>query len=412
MRWLDLAILAALLAVAAQLLPVPPAILDRIDPHAVPLRAALSLTAASSSQLPLSISPGDTVSALGIFAAAALLFWTCRQICEAGGGAGRIIRAAAFIGLLASLAAIVLHGQRGPANELLYGIWRPRDAGARPFGPFVNRNHFATWLMMACPLVFGYLLARAPAVPEKQRMAQRIVRAAKQLGSVRVWLATAVCLMTLAVVISASRSGIIGLAAAFVASMLLSRAHSGSQTRGWTIFQIALLVVVVLSFANFNALSARVDETLADAQSDSSRRAIWRDAERVIRDFPLTGTGAGTFGSAVGPYQTSVPGFSIGNAHNQYLQVAAEGGALLAVPCILALVSFLTLFRHRLTQDRDSTFLVRAGAGAGIVAVLVQSIWETGLRMPANAMLFAVLAAIAIHTPPLTSTPAHHHHSR
>jgi hypothetical protein len=40
---------------------------------------------------------------------------------------------------------------------------------------------------------------------------------------------------------------------------------------------------------------------------------------------------------------------------------------------------------------------IRAGAAAGIVGVLVQSIWETGLRLPANGLLFAALCAIAIH---------------
>jgi hypothetical protein len=40
---------------------------------------------------------------------------------------------------------------------------------------------------------------------------------------------------------------------------------------------------------------------------------------------------------------------------------------------------------------------VRAGAVGGLIAVAVQSLWETGLRVPANALLFAVLAAIAMH---------------
>ena len=102
--------------------------------------------------------------------------------------------------------------------------------------------------------------------------------------------------------------------------------------------------------------------------------------------------------------------FSIVNAHNHYLQLAAEGGALVTIPCVVALAGFLLLFRRRMANDTSSNVLVRAGAGAGIAAVLVQSIWETGLRMPANAMLCAVLAAIAIHTPPLT--PGGEHRSR
>jgi hypothetical protein len=211
--------------------------------------------------------------------------------------------------------------------------------------------------------------------------------------------------MTLAVVISASRSGIIGLAAALVASSALSRVHRVQYAWRWILLQGALLLIVVLSFANFGALSARVDETVLDAQTGRGRSAIWRDAERVARDFAVTGTGAGTFGSAVRPYQTSVPGFAIVNAHNHYLQVAAEGGALLVIPCALVLASFLLLFRRCLTEDAGSNFLVRAGAGAGILAVMVQSVWETGLRMPANAMLLAVLAAIAVQSTSPASEP-------
>jgi O-antigen ligase len=215
--------------------------------------------------------------------------------------------------------------------------------------------------------------------------------------------------MTLAVVISASRSGIIGLAAALAASVLLSRVHRVQHAWRWTFLQACLLVVVLLSFANFGALSDRVDETVLDAQTGRGRSAIWRDADRVARDFSITGTGAGTFGSAVRPYQTSVPGFAVVHAHNHYLQVAAEGGALLAIPCGLVLVSFLLLFRRRLTEDASANFLMRAGAGAGIAAVMLQSVWETGLRMPANALLFAVLAAVATQAP---SAPASENRSR
>ena len=75
---------------------------------------------------------------------------------------------------------------------------------------------------------------------------------------------------------------------------MLSRGHRVPHTRRWTILQAVLLVLVVLSFANFGALSSRVDETVLDAQTGHGRSAIWRDAERVIRDFPLTGTGGGT----------------------------------------------------------------------------------------------------------------------
>ena len=73
----------------------------------------------------------------------------------------------------------------------------------------------------------------------------------------------------------------------------------------------------------------------------------------------------------------------------------AEGGASLLLPGALAAGLFLLLASRSLKHDRSSSYLIRAGACAGIAGVLVQSMWETGLTMPANAMLFAVLAAIA-----------------
>jgi len=394
-RTADTALVLSVAAILFQLVPLPQSVLRAIDPNALGVRASLWLTvppAGSDARLfPISIVPEDTVAALGIVACAVIFFWTCRQICEAG-GAGRMIRAIAVIGLVASIAAIV---QRSQSDDLLYGIWRPIDPGARPYGPFVNRNHFATWVVMACPLVFGYLLARAPNHPPAHLITQRLAAALKQLGSMRIWLVASVSVMALAVLISASRSGLIGLMSAMSVSLLLRRGNTGPAIRRWTIVQGTLLAVVALSFANFDALIQRFDQTLVKSDAGRGRSAIWSDAGRVIHNFALTGSGAGTFGSAVAVYQTAEPGYSIGNAHNHYLQLAAEGGLLIGAPAALGLCAFFALGARRLKEDASGDYLVRAGAVAGITAVLVQSFWETGLRMPANAMLLAVLAAVA-----------------
>ncbi len=392
-RALDVLLILAGVAVIIQFVPLPYALVRRIDPHALPLREALLLPV--NLPLPISILPRDTLAALAISGAAALLFWICREICEIG-GTGRLVRSIAVIGIIASVAAIM---QRGTNKELLYGYWRPLDAGARPYGPFVNRNHFATWAIMACPLIFGYLLARAPAARGGLKISQRFVSAANQFGTMRIWLAASVSVLTLAVLISASRSGVIGLMAAFAISILLSRRRDVPATRRWTIFQGLVLAAVVVSFVNFNSLAKRFDETLASTSPVRGRTAIWRDAARLAADFRWTGTGAGTFGAAVVPYQTTEPGYTIGQAHNHYLQLAAEGGFMVSAPAALIFLAFLLLFRRRLMEDEGPDYLIRAGAVAGIAGVMIQSFWDSGLRMPANAMLFAVLAAIAIHAP-------------
>ena len=89
----------------------------------------------------------------------------------------------------------------------------------------------------------------------------------------------------------------------------------------------------------------------------------------------------------------------LNQAHNQYLHFLAEGGVLLTVPAVLAVVAFIRLFRTRLAQDTSPSVWLRVGGITAILAVAVQGIWETGLRIPANGLLFAIAAAVAVHRP-------------
>ena len=119
----------------------------------------------------------------------------------------------------------------------------------------------------------------------------------------------------------------------------------------------------------------------------------------MVQDFWMTGVGVGAYQRGMLVYQQTKGLFYFNHAHNEYLQLAAEGGALLCVPAGVMLLSGLWMIARRLSVDRSSVFWIRAGAVSGMLAVAVQSVWDTGLRMPANSLLFASLAALALHQP-------------
>ena len=133
---------------------------------------------------------------------------------------------------------------------------------------------------------------------------------------------------------------------------------------------------------------------------------IWRQTLPIIRDFPATGTGIGTYEQTMLVHQKGDRQFFFNQAHNQYLQLAAEGGLLVGVPAFVAIEAFVALVLSRTRRDRSGGFWIRVGAIAALTGVATQSIWETGLRMPANAVLFGLIAAIAVHEPRISgATP-------
>jgi O-antigen ligase len=128
------------------------------------------------------------------------------------------------------------------------------------------------------------------------------------------------------------------------------------------------------------------------------RARIWRDTWQMVEDFWLTGVGAGAYQHGMLVYQQGSRFFFFNHAHDEYLQILVEGGVLLALPAALAIGLAAKLIVSRLRAEHSSLFWIRAGATSAIVAVAVQSIWDTQLRTPANAALFAVVSAIALHS--------------
>jgi len=146
--------------------------------------------------------------------------------------------------------------------------------------------------------------------------------------------------------------------------------------------------------SSFDAIAARFAEP--GARDLSGRFPIWADTVRIIRDFPLAGTGLNTYGIATLFYQTTLPEAHLREAHNEYLQLAAEGGLLVCIPVIVAIVIFAREVRRRFDVNEGSVYWIRAGAVTGILAIALQSAGEFSLQMPGNAALFAVLCAMAI----------------
>jgi O-antigen ligase len=392
LRPLDYALVAIALFTIVQAVPAPRFVLNALSPHSAPVRVALMLgPAAAPPWLPLSIDPRATAWASLEVIGAIALFFAARAVFTFG-GVRQTVRGISAIGLAVSAVAIA---QAATAGRLIYWHFRTEYEGPLPFGPFVNRNHFATWTIMAVPLCLGYIVARANKTePGQATLASRRTRLARLADGRTLWLTVAGAVMICALLLSLSRSGIVSLAGAAVVSAMFLRPRA-SAGRGWWLVA-AVVVTVGLGVARAD-LPAVADRFTRSGSGVENRLRIWKDTLPLVKDFWLTGTGAGTYRTAMFYYQRSDRVVQFNQAHNHYLQAAAEGGAVLLTLIGWALMALVRAVRERLRADVHGTYWIRAGATAGLMAVALQSLWETGLVMPANAGLAAVLAAVAVY---------------
>ncbi len=389
-RLLDFALVGVLAAIALQLTPLPPALRLRVAPSSAAFEQAVRVGDAGAAAAPISVDPGATAYALYIDAVVILFFWSARRAFERG-GVRRVMRAVAALGLVIAPLGIVQHLL---SPKTFYGEIRPIASNALPFSPFVNRNDFAAWLLMAIPAVLGYEIARI----QSRRQAGDPFDPEAALDNPALALGLSIFAMSAGLLASLSRSGLAGLLAAIGLFLAAARGRmSGEWVRRMTL-ALAGMLLLALMFANAGALAGRLSGAVGEGLI--GRVQIWRQTWPMVTDFWPTGAGVGSYQKVMPLYQTSSRLFSISHADNEYLQVLAEGGALLAMPAALAVIAAALTIRRRLIADHTPMYWVRAGAACGIFGLAIQNLFEMTLRVPANAVLLAVLAAIAMHGAP------------
>ena len=386
-----------------QLVPVPLALLASASPETTRViqQLDLAVSTGSVSRHPLSIVPSLTGIGLVLFTANALCVLGCARLFSIR-GARRIGDAIAVIGVALALAAII---QKSFSTGKIYGFWTPFEGGL-PFGPFVNRNHFAGWMLMALPLTFGLLCGRAARAMRgvKPTWRHRLLWFSTPEASGLILAAAGAIVMALSLVMTMSRSGIGSLAIAIAITGAVVMRRQRATRRAVTLGYLSLLVIVVVGWVGADAIVERFAR--ADWRELGNRRGAWTDAIDIASRFPVMGTGLNTYGIATLFYQRHDLATYYSQAHNDFLQLAAEGGLLLTIPAALCAGAFIIAVRRRFIEETSvRTYWLRVGAVTGLTAIALQETVDFSLQMPGNAALFAVLCAIALHRTPLRETP-------
>jgi hypothetical protein len=408
-------------AMAIQLIPVSKTALNRISPAASGFQQQYNqafglvrpsdpfsepTTAESRAPShPISISPSRTMVGIALFASLAVFFLGTSRLLSREGGLS-LARPLVAFGILLSLIGIGQYTLTlGDEHPLIYGFWKPQSEAARPFGPFVNPNHFAGWMLMVLPIALAlfYEALERTLTEAASREGNRVsVVSLPDFGRALTFGFSSV-VMGLALTMTKSRSALAALAAgSLLALWIVLRRQPSMAARAVVVVSFLVVLGGAGAWAGLDTLVEKVAADSATNDSFGGRIRAWRDTRRIIADFPLTGTGFNTYGTAMTVYQTGQRDVHFQEAHNDYLQVAAEGGLLVGIPILATIWIFVRDVRRRFKEapKEGRTYWLRVGALLGLVSIGLQSLMDFSLQMPGNAALCAVLAAIAVHQSP------------
>lgn len=338
--------------------------------------------------------------------AVAAFFLVCYNTYRTRAQAQRAVWTMIATGTLISVFGIV---QRVTWNHRLYWIG-PEIEGGSPFGPFVNRAHFAGLMVVIVPLALALVVARTRIASKPNTRRHR--RAPTWADRFREWnsregdatnlIPFLVLVMGGAALVSGSRGGVVALLAALVAMTVGSLAHGRSWSgRAAGLALVAVLVVLAGVWIGGDILYGTVERLAEELErpEESTRVLIWADALGLWRDAPVLGTGLATFGVAFPRFRTIQAPVVFTHAESDWMQLLTDTGVVglgLALAAVASL-GLALLARYRHTESRWA----RALALAGLVALggtVIQGIANYSLPVMSNFIYLALAVALAVRS--------------
>jgi O-antigen ligase len=379
-KWVPLLVLLPLALPLFQLLPMPHWLLQAGSArHELALQlSVLQLKLPGS----ISLDPVATEAALWHLLPALVLFVA---VLTRSGRTQRWLLVALFAIAIASVLTGMAQEAAGTGELRLY----ERTNRDQAVGLFANRTHFAGMLAMLLPIAIGWV---AWAVAE--RLEQRRMNPIAIVAGIVV-----IVMLVVGIALSRSRAGLLlALVGVVATAPLLLTLNRQKGARRFLLIVGGLCALFTVQFSLLGAVPRLMNSGLEDGRWSYARTTV-----TAAKAYLPWGSGLGTFRNAYQPFEAKAEPtrYIINHAHNDYLELALEGG----IPALLLLAlgagawiwCGLRLLRRRTDMSADAALasLLRRCAWLGASLGLLHSAMDFPLRTTAAMSVFAVLAAIA-----------------
>ncbi len=282
----------------------------------------------------------------------------------------RALSALSFFGFGLVVFAVI---QKSAWDGRIYWLRAVRDTG-HPFGPFVNRNHFAGFMGMLIPP--GLALALEARRPGKTLL-----------------YAVVTAVMAAGLFYSLSRGGVASFFASMLVFVFLPADGARKRRPGKRIVYYACIFAVpMLFYVLYAGVSPLVARFEAGGLTFGTRLKVWKAAMRAAWDFKWFGSGLGTFKEIFPLYNPDLQK-TFDFAHNDYINLAVETGISGLLLAALFFASFARGVYNYYVRRRPS--FLTAGLLSSVAYMLVHSFVDFNLHIPSNSITFAAFAGFA-----------------
>ena len=322
------------------------------------------------------------------------------------------------IGVASALFGIIRQSFQTSPGFLLPAL----PTGGRSFGQFINKNHFALLVEMSLGLTLGLIMAEWG---RRRRVIVLVVIAA---------------MLWVAIIYSNSRGGIIAslcqllFVAVFIGWMRapakdeearddedeedgresrrrrIRNLAGGVVTRAFLLVCLVGLLIYGVSWIGGEPVVSNLEFAVTDFSQqqmannvNSSRKEIWGASWQMFKAHPIAGVGFGAYWIGITRYHRASGEITPQQAHNDYLELLTSGGLIACGLLIWFAILFVRAAGRRSGPPDFYSRAVSLGALAGIFAVAVHSIFDFGLHITVNALVFFVLLVIVLQSNRLVS---------
>jgi O-antigen ligase len=350
----------------------------------------------NASYFTLSMAPYQTFSHLLLLVTYLTAFFLALLLCRSRRAKKRLVYALVSLGVFEALYGLIQY----------FTGWQQIFTYVKKYyleeatGTYINRNHFAGFLEIMLPFAVAFALRWAALLFKNssgKAVTLRRIVSKTELVFPMFWLFLAVLLFA-AIVLSRSRMGIIS--ALFSLAAILSLAGTSSLRARTRVAAAALLFLAALGlivWIGSDPVMSRF-QTLGQEYnfSGQNRISIWRDTLGLIRHHPLLGTGLGSFPVVYPAVQTAFLTLLVEHAHCDYLEVVSDLGFPGGIAVFGSIFWVLAkTVRHYGAAEEHVDKAVSLGCVGSVAAILVHSVADFNLYIPANALVFAIILAVA-----------------